>query len=1082
MERPADWRSPSDPSPSRAARVPSPEAISPTVRDPNSDALARPSALPLPGRVAGYEILGVLGEGGMGVVYRARQFRLDRVVALKMILAPSGAVERDRFCAEAETVARLRHPNIVQVYEVGEHDGLPFMALEYIEGGSLDRLLAGKPLPPGAAAALVETLARAIHHAHENGIVHRDLKPANVLLASPARQGRENITAGADARFAPGADATGLARCQAKISDFGLAKRLDRAGRTQPGLVVGTPEYMAPEQARGAHAEVGPAVDVYALGAILYECLTGRPPFHAATVWEVLEQVRECDPLPPRLLQPGAPRDLETIALKCLEKEPPRRYATARELADDLRRFAAHEPIQARPVGLLERAGKWTRRRPTAAALVGVCVLLAAVVAGAVPLHIARLRARVAQASAAVLHERDLSRRSALRAECLQRLADGRERLARASAADTQEAQLLGATVQELIGDRDARADPELARLRDEAGRLRAQASQVLRRLVSIEPARRQARRFLALRDEAFFELHRDLLASPDPTGPARAARAAHQALAAFPELEHLPPAEAHRLRDARREVWLVLTEARARAGASSASERSAHLQAALDLLHSVAGPTPMHGVHRLRARYLGQLGDRAGAAREQRRAEALPPRGALDWFLVGHDHFTAGRAAEAAAAFERVLAEQPDQFWARLLRALTCQQLDDLATARAELGLCIQQRPDFPWSYLLCASLYGRLGEFDRAGADLDRAAALPLGTAARYVLHLNRGVVELQRGHPRAAVAPFQHAIFLQPGRHHAHANLALAYWGLGDLDRAAAVLDHAVRLAPQHPVLRRDRARLRRQRGDLAGALADLDRLIRLGRDVQPADHVQRGRLLLRRGRHADALQAAGTALRLGEPSAHRLRGEALLALGRPRQAAAALSRAIAPGSTDVELFRLRARARAQSGDLAGVVEDYTRALAVRPDAQLRTARGWAYLVQAAPRLARIDFEEALRFAPEDGAARVGRGYARVQLGDVSGGGADADQALKRGPRTPRLLYSAARVFAQAAGRDVPRAAGRWRQRALDTLADALRALPAQERAAFWRDHVARDEAFDPVARSADFARLAQQYPAR
>jgi hypothetical protein len=287
-----------------------------------------------PHAVPGYEILGELGRGGMGVVYLARQQGLDRRVALKMILggAHAGAEDVVRFGREAQTVARLHHPNIVQVYEVGSYNGMPFLSLEYCGGGSLTNRLAGKPMPGRQAAELLEPLARAVHAAHEAGIVHRDLKPANVLISEDGTP---------------------------KITDFGLAKHLKEEcgavkGLTRTGAVMGTPSYMAPEQASDTkHA--GPACDVYGLGAILYELLTGRPPFLAATPVETVLQVQHQDPLPPRILNRQTDPDLERIALKCLEKLPSQRYASAQELADDLRRYLQGEPVSARSVNLLER-------------------------------------------------------------------------------------------------------------------------------------------------------------------------------------------------------------------------------------------------------------------------------------------------------------------------------------------------------------------------------------------------------------------------------------------------------------------------------------------------------------------------------------------------------------------------------------------------------------------------------------------------------------------------------------------------------------------------------------------------------
>jgi WD40 repeat protein len=308
--------------------------------------------------IPGYEALEEIGRGGMGVVYQARQVALNRTVALKMILAGAHAAEEDlaRFRVEAEAIARLQHPGIVQVHEVGTHGGLPFLSLEYCPGGSLEKKLNGTPLPAGEAAALVERLAEAVAAAHQKGIVHRDLKPANVLLAEDGTP---------------------------KIADFGLAKKLDGVGQTASGAVMGTPSYMAPEQARGESKRIGPATDVYALGAILYECLTGRPPFRAATTVDTILQVLADDPVAPRQLQPKVPRDLETICLKCLHKEAGRRYATATALADDLRRYQAGEPIRARSVGTVERMLKWVKRRPTAAALAATVLLaLSALFAG----------------------------------------------------------------------------------------------------------------------------------------------------------------------------------------------------------------------------------------------------------------------------------------------------------------------------------------------------------------------------------------------------------------------------------------------------------------------------------------------------------------------------------------------------------------------------------------------------------------------------------------------------------------------------------------------------------------------------
>ncbi|HVK13784.1 MAG TPA: protein kinase [Gemmataceae bacterium] len=312
----------------------------------------------------GYEILGELGRGGMGVVYKARQQALHRLVALKVILG-AGHAGRDqlaRFRAEATTAAQLQHANIVQVFEVGEHHGQPFFSLELVEGGSLADHLKGEPQPPGEAAQLVRTLALAVHHAHERGVVHRDLKPANVLISKDPRP-----TAG-EAKPGGSTVVDGHWSARLKVTDFGLAKQQSsESGLTASGAVLGTPSYMSPEQAAGKGQEVGPRSDVYALGAVLYECLTGRPPFRGPTVLDTVLQVMSDEPVPPSRLQPKVPRDLETICLKCLAKKPGDRYATAADLAADLGRFLNGEPVHARPASPVARAWKWSRRHPALA-------------------------------------------------------------------------------------------------------------------------------------------------------------------------------------------------------------------------------------------------------------------------------------------------------------------------------------------------------------------------------------------------------------------------------------------------------------------------------------------------------------------------------------------------------------------------------------------------------------------------------------------------------------------------------------------------------------------------------------------
>lgn len=331
-----------------------------------------PKSSPLLGlpQIPGYRCVRLLGRGGMGAVYLADDLTLGRQVAIKTLLIQDGDLAA-RFREEVTAVASVRHPGVLQVFQAGEVDGVPFCAMELAGGGTLAELVAGQPLSSQVSAAIIAPLAEAIHHCHQLCVLHRDLKPSNVLLGartdSPPRSPDE------------------VARLQLKIADFGLAKKLQGSAKlTQTGDILGTPAYMAPEQASGVVSQLGPGVDIYALGAILYELLTGRPPFQSPDVMQTLMMVISRDPVPPRQLSSGINRDIETICLRCLEKSPKRRYGSAGELADDLHRYLDGRPIVARPIRAWEKGLKWARRRPAAAmlffgAIVGVAGLIVGV-------------------------------------------------------------------------------------------------------------------------------------------------------------------------------------------------------------------------------------------------------------------------------------------------------------------------------------------------------------------------------------------------------------------------------------------------------------------------------------------------------------------------------------------------------------------------------------------------------------------------------------------------------------------------------------------------------------------------------
>jgi tetratricopeptide (TPR) repeat protein len=483
--------------------------------------------------VPGYVILEEVGRGGMGVVYKARQTALGRVVALKIIRAGAGAdaTELARFLQEARAAARFQHAHIVQVYEVGTHADQPYIALEFVDGGNLADYVGGRPVPPRQAADLLAILADTMHAAHQQGIVHRDLKPANILLKKnePGRRKEDSDLSS----FTP------------KVADFGLAKQLPGHAERKPqestlthsGMVLGTPQFMAPEQASGRTREVGPLSDVYSLGAILYVTLTGRPPYLGAEL-DVLLQVLQGEPVPPTRLNAGVPRELETVCLKCLAKDPRRRYAGAGDLADDLRRYLRGEPVLARPIGISERAWKWAKRRPAVATLLGVSALaLVVLLIGGLYTN-ARLRSLLDEAQAAGgradANAKTADAQRALALEALQKLVfEVQEQLRDTPATRAMRERLLNTAVsglRQLANSTEASA-PEVSRAaaHQQLGILFAQvgrsadaqrqfefARDISAAVLDAEPQNRQARSNLC---QAYFELgqldmNRDKVAS----------------------------------------------------------------------------------------------------------------------------------------------------------------------------------------------------------------------------------------------------------------------------------------------------------------------------------------------------------------------------------------------------------------------------------------------------------------------------------------------------------------------------------------------------------------------------------------
>jgi serine/threonine protein kinase/lipoprotein NlpI len=1018
------------------------------------------------GGLFGYDLLAELGRGGMGVVFKARQRGLNRLVALKVIREGRHAHPEHlaRFRIEAEAVARLRHPNILQIYEIGEWDEGPFVALELLEGGSLADRINGTPQPARSAAELLVTLARAVDAAHRAGIIHRDLKPSNVLFDSDG---------------------------QPKVADFGLAKRMEvEQGDTQTGQVMGTPSYMAPEQALGQLDRIGPATDVYALGAILYELLTGRPPFKAPSALETIAQVTHDEPVPPSRLQSRVPRDLETICLKCLAKEPPKRYAAAQELADDLARYLNGEPIRARRTPVWERGVKWARRRPTTATLLALGLLTTLVLIGIGIRSRADRRAQEQRRAEQVASWRKASDETIFKGQGL---------LARKRWTEARE----------LLTNRrtEIRNEDLLADLRARADTLIAQANQGLAEQEEEDQDHQRYEQFLQHRKQALF--YETQFTGLDLPGSEEATRqSAHAALGLFAApgrgdawtLGTLPASltadERTEITAGCYELLLIL------AGAADRPERGLTILDRAAALHP-----PTRAYHLRRAACLERAGDLAGARREREEAGRLEPSSALDHFLIGQERYKRDDWRGALPHFEAALRVQPDHFWAHALSAVCCLQLNRPAEARSELISCFQREREFAWLYVLRGFALSQAAV--RPGAEADatrlfhaaeddfRQGESLLKQSAdeelRYVLLVNRGLMWFQRRELDRAGDDLRAAIRLNDRHFQAFAALAKVEQERGQPEDAFAQYTEAIRLRPAWAPLYRSRADVFLNRADLDETrhrqiLDDLDQAIqreKSGSPVLARDQTNRAKLLLRDGREPEALAACEAALKI-EPAyqeAHLLRLQALLRLKRYDDLLASCQALVDRGKASFDVFALRALARTSLKDYVGAIEDDTQALALRPDsAPVLTRRGWLYLIEQSPKLALRDFERSIAHDPKNGDAHNGRGTARLRLGDLRGAVADAEEALRLGEPTARLSYDAARIYAQASlatsadPRRKPRhsapLANRYRARALSLLAESRSRLPADRRDEFWRTQVQSDPDLRPILSRVNF----------
>ncbi|MBI3272642.1 MAG: tetratricopeptide repeat protein [Planctomycetes bacterium] len=944
---------------------------------------APPAQLPLGQTFGRYTLLGEVGHGGMGQVYKARDNELRRVVALKLLLPDAAAKPEavERFHREARAAARLRHPHIVQVHDVGSIAGRPYFTMDLIEGVGLDE--ARRTLTTRRFAEVLRDAAHALHAAHQAGIVHRDVKPANILL-----------------------DAAGTAF----VSDFGLAKEVAegaaRRGLTVEGQVLGTPHYMSPEQANGDADRIGPRSDVWSLGVILYEYLAGRKPFEGEGYLPIFVAILQSDPPTPSQVVatgmperggggaeghggPGGsaggpargrpssssirrrvPRDLETICLTCLEKQPARRYSSALALAEDLQRWLDGEPIRARPLSTGGRALRWLARRKALAAAAATVLVLAVALVTYV-LQSSSQRARV-EARAAVATEAQLHAQAELEAEGVLNRAEGLWRDAKSILYRTEipleryHEKLAAALA---LYDDAIRRAPHYGWIYESRARVRIQThdlagaeADLAKALERLGPQRgRAARRSLG---RVLFERSIDVIYAFDPKGERRA----------------LAESQAWRVR--------ALAELEASAGAIEWRGTEEEAESARRLVDGFTS---------------WLRGDRARAIQLFREGVDKTSDEECAWGLS-----VVAPGAEKEEWREKALRLRPRFARALMERGMERLRKGDVAGAQADCEAAVRIEPASAAAWLNHGSVRVAAGDLPGAIEDFGKSIHLEARAAIAWY---DRGSAKKDIRDFPGAVADLTEAIRLDPRYAGAFVNRALARKGLGDTPGTMADLGEAIRFDPQNVYARYNRGSLRRTLGDLPGALEDLDEAVRLDPSLYPA-YGNRG--IARQdsgdldGAIADFTEVIRRAPR--DPDGRARRGDALRAKGQFDAAIADYDEALRLEPRSKLALVGRGAARAERGNPRGALADFEAALRVDPkDANTWYNRGVARFDAGDVPGARADFDEAIRLAPRHSAAWANRGSARASTGDRKGAVSDYDESLRLQPRNPSALYN-------------------------------------------------------------------------
>jgi eukaryotic-like serine/threonine-protein kinase len=1085
---------------------------------------------------AGYDVLTELGRGGMGVVFKARQRDLNRLVAIKMVLAgehiPASA--RARFQTEAQAVAQLHHSGIIQIYDYGQANGMPYFALELAEGGSLKDRLDGSPQLPHDSARTLLQLARGVQAAHDVGIVHRDLKPGNVLLG---------------------------ANGELKIGDFGLAKRLEAEdGHTISGQIVGTPMYMAPEQARGDNTQVGPLADVYALGVILYEMLCGRCPFRGTSPMRTIQLVLDGDLVPPRRLQPGIPRDLETICLKALARETNRRYASAADLADDLERFLQGNPILARRTPVWERAYKWARKRPTTVAWATVSML-----------------ALVALLGAGVWYWRQQNLESTAAEKNGQQFTfDGEGKINRGqwndAKVDFSNARQIVANRPEL-SELQNRIQANLQRVKEEEER----AAQEAKRAREAAAAKSRDETFLKGRNDAIYHAEESADLKPDTGRNTALAKSqatesadlklavrktalakSHEALALYavadtgtdkgqgtdiamnyrivnPLPESLSDQERATIRSGCYELLVFRAGTLAEKVDKVESVENLRMAlAALDSAERLRGRAT-RAIRVRRSDYLERLGEHVRADREKELSDAQKPEDALDYFLVGVDTKSKENLPKALLDFGETLRRDPNHFWAQYLSAICHLRLGQYEQAIAALYPCIAQRPKLASLYINRGIANAGLAMaaeqksqtetartlWDHAADDYNKALQLlETGTLdkeaqalAKYELLINRGFLTLKRATTSSdlqkAAADFQQAKTLRPAPWNSYVNLAHIYRTTQKWDQAIKEIREAIEHNPSVAVLYRERALLQLARagtpskkGTLNTAVLD-DLASAIKHETNPSlragDQVQRARLFYLAGKFDQSVRESDLALALSSDQldAQLWRTRSLLQLEKYDELLKSVQAYLkSGGKPHVDLYEASGLVQAKHHQYQSAIDSYTLGLRLKDTPTLHTHRGMAYLAERAYGLAFDDFDRAIKGFARDtsnptqaptlqASALVGRALARVVLkGEYRQAAEDADRALELDGKDYRTVYKAAVVYAlawEAATAAELRQQERvntglsYRQKGLTLLSQAMKRLPPGLSAdQFWQDTIINEKALSRLLATSGFRR--------